>query len=222
MDERIASLIEKTDRLGWTLRQVAEKADLSYAETCHVLRRKIYNETYVSKLTIAIDDALGISKKPKKKKWSSKYDRCINCGEEIDKHVARGLCVSCYNQKLNNKFKNFKSIKEKRLLKKVLTKEYLVEEYLVKEKSLADIANELSYSRQGILKKMKSYGIQSRDLKTACAVSYKKGKVIGQKNNEADQTLNLFQQKKEFDKDFFSSWSNEMAYVLGMIFSDGN
>lgn len=36
------------------------------------------------------------------------------------------------------------------------------------------------------------------------------------------QKQNVIYQKKDINEDFFSSWSNEMAYVLGTVYTDGN
>ena len=60
MDDRIKYIIEKRKQVGWTIRQLANMAGLSYGEALHVERKGIYCETYVTKLTKAVDEALRV------------------------------------------------------------------------------------------------------------------------------------------------------------------
>jgi transcriptional regulator with XRE-family HTH domain len=48
VDERIKSLKEKRKQLGWTIKLLAEKADLSFGEALHVERKGIYCHAKVS------------------------------------------------------------------------------------------------------------------------------------------------------------------------------
>ncbi len=227
MDERIKILIEKRKKLGLTIRQLAERADLSYGEALHVEKNGIYNETYVSKLTKALNNALRIKRKESgipelgnDQKWSLKHEECINCGTTKITHAGRGLCRSCYNFNNENQTKDHRRIRG--IAGKKLTREYLVEEYLIKQKSLNDIAKECFCTRQFVYKKMREFKIPSRDQKTASALAYRKGKVIGTTIDEDGQKHTVIYQKKDVNEDFFSSWSNETVYVLGIIYSDGN
>lgn len=45
-----------------------------------------------------------------RKRWSRSYESCIECGETKFKHVARGLCNSCYQRDYRNDPKNKKGI----------------------------------------------------------------------------------------------------------------
>jgi len=72
---------------------------------------------------------------------------------------------------------------------------------------LGDIGKIYGTSRTAIYKKLKKYGIMQRSKSEARLVAQKEGK--------------LPQQFFEINENFFSRWSPEMAYVLGLIITDG-
>ena len=88
-----------------------------------------------------------------------------------------------------------------------LTEQELIELYVDKKNSLGDIAKLYWVSRTAIYKKLKKYGIKQRSKSKARLEAQKQGK--------------LPQQFFDINEDFFSSWSPEMAYVLGLIITDG-
>ena len=90
----------------------------------------------------------------------------------------------------------------------ILTKEKLKELYYKQNKSLEDIAKEFGTSRQNILKIMKKYGLIRRTQSKARIEAIKKGK------------FEKFEYH-EINEKFFSEWSPEMAWVLGLLFTDG-
>lgn len=81
-----------------------------------------------------------------------------------------------------------------------VTAEYLKEKYYNEKKSLSDIAKELGCTRQYVLKLLKSYNIARRN------------------NLQARRLKN----KYYINESFFSQWSPEMGYVLGLLFTDGS
>jgi predicted DNA-binding protein YlxM (UPF0122 family) len=87
-----------------------------------------------------------------------------------------------------------------------LTEPELIELYVDKKNSLGDIAKLYGVSRTAIYKKLKKYGIKQRSKSKARLEAQKQGK--------------LPQQFFDINEDFFSSWSPEMAYVLGLIITD--
>ena len=91
----------------------------------------------------------------------------------------------------------------------ILTKEKLEELYYERKKSLEDIAQEYGTSRQNILKVMKKHGLIRRTRSTARIEAMNKGKF-----------LKLMQY--EINEKFFSEWSPEMAWALGLFLTDGN
>lgn len=90
----------------------------------------------------------------------------------------------------------------------ILTKEKLKELYFKQNKSLEDIAKEYGCSRMHISKIMKKYGLIRRTRSMAGIEAIKKGK------------FERFEYH-EIDEKFFAEWSPEMAWVLGLLFTDG-
>ena len=90
-----------------------------------------------------------------------------------------------------------------------LTKEKLEELYCEQNKSLEDIAKEYGTSRQNIMKIMNKYGLIRRKQSKARIEAIKKGKLERLEYHEVNEN-------------FFSEWSPQMAWVLGLLFTDGN
>lgn len=88
-----------------------------------------------------------------------------------------------------------------------LNKEELRRLYLSEKKSLEDIARLYGSSRVAVWKYCKSARITRRSRSEARLEAQKKGKVS--------------QGYFDINEDFFSKWSPEMAYVLGLIATDG-
>ena len=107
--------------------------------------------------------------------WSLKHKRCLRCGTINVKHVARGLCVSCYNKFLYNRHKGKRTARG--LASEKLTKEYLVSEYIGKKKSLRDIAKECYCTFQHVYKKMIEYDVPLRNKKSARSLALTREKV---------------------------------------------
>jgi hypothetical protein len=103
-----------------------------------------------------------------------------------------------------------------------LTKDYLIKEYTENRKSLEDIAQECGCTRAYVYKIIKFYNLPLRDKSSARELAYDKKK-ISFKNIDNDGQINLItHQKNRFNEDFFNSWSPVMAWVLGIIYTDGN
>ncbi|MGA2465557.1 MAG: LAGLIDADG family homing endonuclease [Thermodesulfobacteriota bacterium] len=95
------------------------------------------------------------------------------------------------------------------ILAQILTKKKLESLYFDQKKSLEDIANAYTCSRQMIRRHMGKYGIERRTQSKARMEAIKKGKF----------------EKFEYDdinENFFGVWSPEMSWVLGLLFTDGN
>ena len=91
---------------------------------------------------------------------------------------------------------------------KSLTKDKLKDLYIYKQKSLQDIAKEYNCTRQMIKLLMEKYGLKRRRRSKARVLAIKRGKF------------------KDFgyhdiDENFFSKWTPQMAWVLGLLFTDG-
>jgi hypothetical protein len=90
----------------------------------------------------------------------------------------------------------------------ILTKEKLKWLYYRENKSLEDIAKEYGCSRPTIMNIMKKYGLIRRGRSKARIEAIKKGKFDGFEYHTIDEK-------------FFGEWSPEMAWVLGLLFTDG-
>jgi hypothetical protein len=80
--------------------------------------------------------------------------------------------------------------------------------YYHQQKSLQDIASEYNCSRQMVKSLMEKYGLQRRKRSKARVLAIKKGKFA---NFEYD----------DIDEEFFSKWAPQMAWILGLLFTDG-
>lgn len=88
-----------------------------------------------------------------------------------------------------------------------LTKDKLVNLYLNEKMSLGDIAKTYNVSRVAVYKKVKKFAIKQR--------SRSEARLEAQKQNKLPQKF------YSINESFFSDWSAEMAYVFGLIITDG-
>lgn len=88
-----------------------------------------------------------------------------------------------------------------------LTYEILNDLYVNRKKSLQDIAALYAVSRTAVYRKLKQLGIQQRTKSEA--------------RLEAQKQQKLPQQFFDIDEQFFDDWSEDMAYILGLLFTDG-
>jgi hypothetical protein len=92
-----------------------------------------------------------------------------------------------------------------------MDKDFLLEQYVDKGKSMADIARENHCSRQTVYRLIKKYGIPSRNRSESRTKALEGGKFKGKEKRYINEAF--------FD---FSNWSPSMAWVLGLLFADGN
>ena len=156
------------------------------------------------------------------KKWAKKYERCVKCGTAEIMHIAHGYCKHCYERKTEEKFKNLDRVRNYGGSSSLLTKEFLVENYITNGKSLGDIAKEANCSRQYVHKMMLSHGIPERRKNSARIMALDKGKIIRENLSFEGSQRYVKLDRIILNESFFSSWSIGMAYVLGVIFTDGN
>jgi hypothetical protein len=92
-----------------------------------------------------------------------------------------------------------------------MDKEFLVEQYINQGKSMADIARENQCSRQTVYRLIKKYGIPPRNRSESRKKALEAGKFKGK-------------ERRHINEAFFqpSNWSPGMAWVLGLLFADGN
>ena len=95
-------------------------------------------------------------------------------------------------------------------------------DYTQLKMSLGDLARKYNCTRQYIYKLLKEFDIKMRDKATAREIALSRGKVIFQRIDELGNNSQVSLQKIALNNNFFKSWSPAMAYVLGVIFTDGN
>ena len=78
--------------------------------------------------------------------------------------------------------------------------------YMNQEMSLKDIGDKLGCSRENIYYHFKKLGIDTRTKTQARQLVYDQGKII----------------RATFNEHIFDKWSNQSAYLLGLLYSDGN
>jgi hypothetical protein len=153
--------------------------------------------------------------------WSRKYSECINCGTTEIKHIAKGLCRKCYT--LNTEAEHKKHQRHKRgVAEDFLTKEKLLELYIEKGMSLTDIGKLAGCTRVNVHYKLKRFGIDARSKTEARTRALDQGKIKTTRIDEFGNKKEVVYQKIRYNENFFKEWSPEMAYVLGLIYTDGN
>lgn len=152
--------------------------------------------------------------------WSLKHDKCVVCGTTSHRHLGRGLCELCYQKDIEKRGRYFERKNEK--ASEILTKDFLVTEYQQNHKSLSDIGAYAACSRQYVYKKILEYGICLRSKTESRTIALEKGKVGFERIDEHGIVKKIILQKNKLNDKFFKAWSDPMAYVLGVIFTDGN
>jgi len=163
--------------------------------------------------------------------WSRKYgDKCKLCGTNEERHWSLGLCKKCWDKKNNKKnsahivnsktgrkyFRRRDSSRQglwRGIISKRLTEGYLNELYIKKGQSLQDIAKENNCTRQYVCKLLKKFKIPGRNksLARTCAI------LDGKFKNSINGHIFI-----SYNGGFFSKWTSEMAWILGLLYSDGN
>jgi predicted DNA-binding protein YlxM (UPF0122 family) len=240
------SIIERRNRLGWSDKILAKKSNVPYIVIRRMLEGSSCLDGYISQINSSLDEAIkslsAIGKEQKQTKlqfsedlttnsnnsakrkyrWARQHNQCIKCGSSDKPHVSRGLCKSCYDKDIEKRHKDNERIQNYGGSSKLLTAEYLKENYTKQTKSLSDIAKETNCSRQYVHKKLKEHYIPLRSKSAARDLALTKDKLKFERLNEDGTSSFVSLKKVNVNEDFFSSWSAAMAYVLGVIYTDGN
>jgi DNA-binding XRE family transcriptional regulator len=156
--------------------------------------------------------------------WSRKHDRCVLCGKAELRHVARGLCTSCYSKDIQEKHHgtNLERRKGRACRSGEPDAEKLREYYWEKGMSMSDIARKFHVTRQAIHLLMKKYDIPKRSLAKAREMALEQGKVTWAKADIKGDSRQVKPVKRYVNEAFFDAWTPEMAWVLGLMITDGN
>jgi hypothetical protein len=151
--------------------------------------------------------------------WARKYKKCINCGTTSLPHRSKGLCTKCYQRQSYRKH----SIHPRglKIAAKLLTKSYLIEKYHHEKLSPTDIAKICGCTRQYVFKMLKHHDIPRRSKHTSRRIALEKGKIHREYIDESGSTNIKTLVSIKYNTNFFRQWTKEMAYVLGILFTDG-
>lgn len=153
------------------------------------------------------------------RRWARLYDHCHACGTEETKHAGKGLCVSCYSAATEKRHKSHITRKMGTPLPSPITKEELAQRYQSGQ-SLNDIARHYICTRQYVYKLLDYYGIALRTKREARNLALEQGKVVYTSGvHSSDSSIVL--QRRMVDESFFRTWTPAMAWVLGVICTDG-
>jgi len=143
----------------------------------------------------------------------------LQCKTTERPHKARGLCSLCYEREARKerKIRTSATVRRKRP-----TREYLHQQYVVLKKSLQEIADDIGYSRVQIYNLLGEYGIKVRSKSEARQIALEHGKIAVERDNGDETSRTVTLALPMLDEEFFDEWSPKMAYVLGMIYTDGS
>lgn len=88
--------------------------------------------------------------------------------------------------------------------------------------SLSDLARKYNCTRQYIHKLLKLHGIPRRDKGGARTLALNQGKLSFTRVDKMGLVSKVLLQKININRNFFKSWYPAMAYVLGVIYTDGS
>jgi AraC-like DNA-binding protein len=158
--------------------------------------------------------------------WSRKYPRCVSCGLTDEPHCGHGLCQRCYERDKNTQSpKKCERAKRGSIISDTTRKDainYIIDQYINNAKSLQDIATELKCTRQYIYKLLKHYGINRRSRKDARDLAIAGGKLEYSTEYNPGNIIKVKHTQLDINREFFTKWSDNFAYVLGFIYTDGN
>lgn len=153
------------------------------------------------------------------KRWATRYDQCKSCGTIEFKHVAKGQCASCYSTAAETRLKSHITRKRGRPLQIPITKENLQQKY-DSGLSLTDIARQYNCTRQYVHKLLRRYSLTVRTQSEARNLSLQQGKISYTSEIHSPGTT-ITHEKRDVNESFFKTWTPAMAWVLGVIYSDG-
>lgn len=99
--------------------------------------------------------------------------------------------------------------------------EELRTDYIDKAMSLADMGKKYNFTRQYILTLLKFHGIPRRSQQEARWQAIDQGKLSSLRLNDLGEKETVVHVNRFANEDFFKTWSPAMAYVLGVLYSDG-
>lgn len=153
--------------------------------------------------------------------WAKHFDKCQVCGRTFSPCYAKGVCALCYGKAIELRRKEqITRMPSHRTPRVIISKEDLRARYR-SGKSLGDIARHCGCTRAPVLKLMKKHGIGRRSQSEARNLALEAGKISYTWQAKDGTQKRITRQKRYVNNDFFKSWTPAMAYVLGVVFTDG-
>jgi hypothetical protein len=151
--------------------------------------------------------------------WSKDFAHCQSCGTTERKHRAKGLCASCYSFSSEVRQKSHITRTTHRLPTSILRED--LETAYQAGLSLNDIAQRYNCTRAYIYKLVKKHGIATRTQSDARNLALEKGKLAFTRRLGTEYECTVTLQKRHVNEEFFTLWTPAMAWVLGVIYTDG-
>jgi hypothetical protein len=144
---------------------------------------------------------------------------CSKCRAPSSPLYGEQLCRACYRTETGRSphWYTRKSMK----LSDSITKNDLERQYVNEGMSLEDIATRCKCSRQYILKLLRRYTIPRRNKSAARILATSKGKITVARMDALGNRVMVPHVKRIVHEDFFKQWTPQMAWVLGVIYTDG-
>ena len=153
--------------------------------------------------------------------WAKHFDKCQVCGSTFSPCYAKGVCALCYGKAIELRRKEqITRMPSHRTPRVIISKEDLRARYR-SGMSLGDIARHCVCTRAAVLKLMKKHGIGRRSQSEARNLALEAGKISYTWQAKDGTQKRITRQKRYVNNDFFKSWTPAMAYVLGVVFTDG-
>jgi hypothetical protein len=176
------------------------------------------------------DSTEGVKSGRLSSRWALRYDFCRKCGKNDHKHMARGLCSKCYAKEQEERARGHRPmghtlddrVTELTPRSGIDLDDYLRYEYIKKKRSMIDIAKELGCTRQAVYKALKKFGIRTRSQSEAADLALRRGKKRVTRMDESGHEFVTTLNRLDVNEEFFSNWSPGMAYVLGLVYTDGS
>jgi len=151
--------------------------------------------------------------------WTKDFAHCQSCGTTERKHKAKGLCANCYAYASEVRQKSHITRTTHRLPTSILRED--LETAYQSGLSLNDIAQRYNCTRAYIYKLVKKFGIATRTQSDARNLALEKGKLVFTHRLGTEHECTVTLQKQHVNERFFTSWTPAMAWVLGVIYTDG-
>ncbi len=153
------------------------------------------------------------------RRWAAQHERCSSCGTKERSHRAKGLCARCYSRATEKRLRAGRAPGAAPIIGQ-LTEPVLRQLYVDRELSQIAIAQRYGCTRQYVLYLMKLYGIPARSLSQARRNAQRDGK-IRYLVRTAGGLRWLTIRNVTLNEQFFRQWTPQMAYVLGVFYTDG-